>query len=108
MATNFVSRRETDEECIMHSKSDNIKIMITDRADEAIEELFHFFLSRCQIGLKTSMKTSDFITHCAYLLYHKCCKINFKRGGSYIDSPEWIKNKEAPINPINTKHCKLF
>ena len=55
MATNFVSRRETDEECIMHSKSDNIKIMITDRADEAIEEFFHFFLSRCQIGLKTSM-----------------------------------------------------
>ena len=24
-----------------------------------------------------------------------------KRGGSYIDSPEWLKNKKATINPKN-------
>ena len=24
-----------------------------------------------------------------------------KRGGSYIDSPEWLKNKKAAINPKN-------
>ena len=30
--------------------------------------------------------------------YHKCHKINHV--GSYIDSPDWIKNK-ATINPIN-------
>ena len=23
------------------------------------------------------------------------------RGGSYIDSPDWIKNKKTTINPIN-------
>ena len=28
--------------------------------------------------------------------YHK---VNFKRGGSYIDSPDWLKNKIATINP---------
>ena len=27
--------------------------------------------------------------------------MNFKRGGSYIDFPEWIKNKIAIINPKN-------
>ena len=27
---------------------------------------------------------------------------NFKRGGSHIDSPDWIKNKKATINPKNT------
>ena len=27
-------------------------------------------------------------------------KINFKRGGSYVDSLDWIKKKKATINPI--------
>ena len=29
----------------------------------------------------------------------KCHKVNFKRGGSYNDSPDWIKKKKATINP---------
>ena len=29
----------------MHSKSDNIKIMINDKEDEVIEEFFHSLLS---------------------------------------------------------------
>ena len=31
---------------------------------------------------------------------YKCNKVNFRRGGSYIDSPDWIK--KATINPKNT------
>ena len=38
-----------------------------------------------------------------HLLYYKCHKINSSRVGSYIDSPEWLKNKKAIINPINKK-----
>ena len=34
---NFMSSKDTDEECIMHSKSDNIEIMINDKADEVIK-----------------------------------------------------------------------
>ena len=49
------------------------------------------------------MRGSDFIFDCVNLLYYKCHKINFKRGGSYIDSRDSIKNKEATINPINKK-----
>ena len=30
-----------------------------------------------------------------------CIKIGLKRGGAYIDSPEWLKNKKATINPKN-------
>ena len=39
--------------------------------------------------------------------YYKSHKIIFKQRGSYIDSPNWIKNKEATINPIN-KQDKYF
>ena len=31
-----------------------------------------------------------------------------KRGSSYIESFEWIKNKKATINPQNTKDNRCF
>ena len=47
------------------------------------------------------MKGSDFIFDSVQLIYYKCHKLSFKRGWSYIDSPDWIKNKKATINPKN-------
>ena len=41
-------------------------------------------------------------------LYYDINKINLSRGGSYIDSPEWLKNKKATINPQNEKDDKCF
>ena len=72
------------------------------------------FLKNFLIQLKTyhnslqSMRESEFIFDYFQLVYYKCHKINLNRGGSYIDSPEWIKNKKATINPINKKDTKCF
>ena len=63
------------------------------------KEIFQSLLSSYQIGLETSMRGSDFIFDCVNLLYYKCHKINIKHGGSYIDSPGWIKKKKTVINP---------
>ena len=41
-------------------------------------------------------------------MYYKCHKINLSCGGSYIDSPDWVKNKRVTINPINKKDNKCF
>ena len=57
---NFLSSKDTNEEQVMHSKSDNIEVMIYDNTNEAIEKNFELLLSRYQIGLETSMKDSDF------------------------------------------------
>ena len=35
------------------------------------------------------------------MLYCKCHKINLNHSGTYIDSPDWIKNKKAMINLVN-------
>ena len=35
-------------------------------------------------------------------------KKNFNCVESYIDSPYWIKNRKATINPINKKDNKYF
>ena len=50
-------------------------------------------ISRHQIGLKASMRGSDFFFDSVQLLYYKCHKINVRRGGSYVDSPDWKKKE---------------
>ena len=85
---------DNDEERVMHSKSDDIEITTNYKTDEIIEENFQSLLSRYQIGFETSMKGSDFIIDCVYLSYYKYRKINPKRGRSYIDSPDWMRNKK--------------
>ena len=45
------------------------------------------------------MKGSQFVYEIVDLLYYSLHKTSLNRGGSYIDSPEWLKNKRAKINP---------
>ena len=81
----------------MHSKSDIIEIVINDEENKVIEELLQPPLSRYQIGLEISMRSSDFIFDCVHLLYYKCHNINYKRDESYKDFPDWIKNQKSNI-----------
>ena len=41
------------------------------------------------------MRGSEFVFDSVDLLHYNFCKISLKRGGSYIDSPEWLKNKKS-------------
>ena len=91
----------------MDSKSDNIEFISYDNANEVVNEIFESRLSRYQIGLEILMRGSDFIFDSVQLLYYKCHKINFKCGGSYIDSPDRVKKKTATINSKN-KYDKCF
>ena len=45
------------------------------------------------------MIKSKFVFDRDDLLHYILHKISLNRGGSYIDSPEWLKNKKATINP---------
>ena len=83
----------------MHSRRGNIKFTSYNDANEVVDELFESLCSRYQENAETSMRGSDFIFESVQLLYYKCHKINFKHGGSYIDSPDSIKKKKATINP---------
>ena len=91
----------------MYLKSDNIQIMISDEADKVIKQLFDLLKNRYQNNFE-SMKGSHFAFDYVQLLYYECHKINPNCCGSYIDSPEWIKNKKTTINTINKKDPKCF
>ena len=78
----------------MHSKRDNIEIMISDEADEVIKKLFDLLKNGYQNNLQ-SMRGSEFVFDYVQLLYYKCHRINFNCVGSYTDSPNWIKKQKS-------------
>ena len=103
IAINFISSKDTEEERVMHPSSNNIKLIPYSDANDVIEKLFKPLRSKYQDNLETSMKGSDFIFDLLPLMYYKCHKVYFKRGGSYIDSPDWIqKIKQQKIRKIQT------
>ena len=79
IANNFISSLDNDEEHVMHSKSDNIEIMINDEAGENIEKLFDSPLNRYQNNLE-SMRGSQFVFDYIHFLDYKCHKITFNYG----------------------------
>ena len=75
--------------------------MIDDDNDDIIEERFKSFLQKYEENLQNKMRGSDFEFDGVNFLYYVFNKIILNRGGSYTDSPKWIKNKKSTIN---TKH----
>ena len=76
IAINFMSSKDNYKERVIHSKSENIKIKINDKADDAIVEFYQSLLSRCKTGSERSMEGSDFIFYCVIFLYYKCRKMS--------------------------------
>ena len=85
-------------------RSDNKEIMTGSDTDKIIEELSESFLQRYEQNLEQKMKGSDFEFDGVNFLYYDFNKISLNRGGSYIDSPKWIKNKKSTINPKNNDY----
>ena len=97
---NFISLKPGSHETrVMHTKSDNEEIMNGSDTDEIIEEPFKSFLQKYEETLLEKMKGSEFEFVGINFLYYDFNKISLNRGGSYIDSPKWLKNKKSTINP---------
>ena len=101
MAINFFSSKDSEEIHNRYSPSDNLEVIIGIETDEIIEEHFDSFLQRYQKGFEESIKRNKPIFDSVDSLYYKLPKTSLNRGGSYIDSPEWLENKKATINPNN-------
>ena len=50
------------------------------------------------------MRGSDFAFDGVNFFYYDFNKISINRGGSYIDSPKWLKDKKSTINQKNNDH----
>ena len=83
----------------MHTRSNNVEIMVGSETNVIIIDLFESFLQKYQEGLEESMRGSEFVYDSVDVLCYNLNKVSLSRGGSYTDSPKWLKNKEATINP---------
>ena len=88
----------------MHTRSVNEEFMDGSNIDEVIKVLYKSLLQNYQHNLQNKMKGSDFIFNGVNYLYYDLNKVSISKGGSYIDSPKWLKNKKSTINPKNNDY----
>ena len=86
MKINFKSSKGSGKSQPMHSKNDEIEIMIGNNSNEIVNELFSSLLIRYQMVLETSMKGSDFVFDIIDGIYCKCHRKSLNHGKLYIDS----------------------
>ena len=99
---NFISSKDSDETRNMHTKSDNVEIIMGSETNDIIEELRESLLQNYHNNLEKSIIGSEFVPSGIDLLYYHLQTISLNRkGSSFIDSPKWLKNKKATINPKN-------
>ena len=107
MAINFISSKGFDETRTMHTKSNNVEIMIDSKTDEIMQDLFESFLQKYKEGSEESVRGGGIVYDSVDVLYYNLNKVSLSRGGSYIDSPKWLKNKKATLNP-KKKRLQVF
>ena len=99
---NFISLKPgSDETCVMYTRSFNEENMKGSDTDEIIKLLFESFLKKYEGNLREKMKGLDFEFDGVNFSYYDFNKTSINRGRSYIDSPQWLKNKKSTINPKN-------
>ena len=85
----------------MYTRSFNEEIMKGSHTDEVINLLFESFLKIYELNLQEKMKGLDFAFDGVNFFYYDFNKTSINRGGSYINSLQWLKNKKSTINPKN-------
>ena len=102
---NFISLKPgSNETRVMYTRSDNEEFMNGDNTNEIIKSVFESFLQRFEENLQEKMRGSDFEFDGINFFNYNFNKTNVYRGGSYTDSPKWLKDKKSAINPKNNDH----
>ena len=99
---NFISLKPRSYETrVMYTRSDNEEFMNGDDTNEIIKSLFESILQRFEENLQEKMRGSDFEFDSINFFNYNFNKTSIYRGGSYLDSPNWLKDKKSTINPKN-------
>ena len=99
----FVSQKpDSNEIRVMYTRSTPEEIIIGCETEEVAENLIMQLLQKYQDNLQNKMKSSYFIFNGINYLYYDLNRITISKGGSYIESPKWLKDKKCTINQKNT------
>ena len=104
----FISQKpDSNEIRTMYTRSTPEEIIIGSETEEVAENLIMSILQKYQDNLQNKMKGSDFIFNGINYLYYDLNRITISKGGSYIESPKWFKDKKCCINQ-NSNDNKCF
>ena len=88
----FVSLKpDSDETRLMYTRSDPMEIMNGSETEEIIESLYRSLFQKYNDNLQEKMKGSDFVFNRSYYFYYDFNRVSIRKGGSYIDSPKWLR-----------------
>ena len=91
----------SDETRVMYTRSICDEFMSGSETEEITEKLIMSLLQKYQDNLQNKMKGSDFIFNGVNYLSYDFSRITISKGGSYIESPKWLKDKKCTINQKN-------
>ena len=98
----FVSLKpDSDETRLMYTRSDPMEIMNGSETEEIIESLYRSLLQKYNDNLQEKMKGSDFVFNGIIYFYYDFDRVSICKGGSYIGSPKWLKDKKSTVNQKN-------
>ena len=97
-----LQKPDSNEIRIMYTRNSPEEIIIGCETEEVTEKLIMQLLQKYQDNLQNKMKGSDFIFNGVNYLYYDLNRISISKGGSYIESPKWLKDKKCTINQKNT------
>ena len=98
----FVSSKPGSSEVrLIYNRSNATEFMNGSKTDEITDFLYGSLIQNYNDNLQEKMKGSDFVYSGINYLYYDLNKVSISKGGSYIESPKWLKDKKAIINKKN-------
>ena len=98
----FVSQKPgSDEKRVIYTRSTCEEFMIGSETEEVTEKLIMSLLQKYQDNLQKKMKGSDFVFNGVNYLFYNLNRITISKGGSYVESPKWLKDKKCIVNQKN-------
>ena len=101
----FVSLKPgSDETCLMHTRSVTMEFMSGSETEETIDSLYRSLLQNYYDNLQEKMRGSDFVFNGINYFYYDFNRVSISKGGSYIESPKWLKDKKSTVNQKNNDY----
>ena len=101
----ILQKPDSNEIRAMYTRSTPEQIIIGSETEEVAERLIMSILQKYQDNLQNKMKGSDFIFNGINYLYYDLNRITISKGGSYIESPKWLKDKKCINQKNNDNKC---
>ena len=107
ISAEFVKKDDPEDKLIRPIQGLSDTIMLGSDLEEVVDAMIRDFLQKYE-KISQALDESDYVFHRIVEMYYHCHKVDLVRGSSYIELPDWLKNKKCCINPKNEDDEECF